>query len=75
MMLASAAPLARYRGPARAAFIDHGPGGTGAAAALVLRPGNAGSYPAADHIAAGLLALNQILTRLHEQVIIRTGSV
>src|SRR4051812_5431412 len=35
------------------AFIDHGPGGTGEAAALVLRPGNAGSNTAADHITAG----------------------
>lgn len=56
------------------AFIDHGPGGTGKAAALLLRPGNAGSNTAADHIAAGRLALNQIPTRLHKQVIIRTDS-
>ncbi|WP_141582353.1 IS1380 family transposase [Actinomadura sp. WMMA1423] len=56
------------------AFIDHGPGGTGEAAALVLRPGNAGSNTAADHITAGRLALNQIPTRLHKQVIIRTDS-
>jgi hypothetical protein len=56
------------------AFIDHGPGGTGEAAALVLRPGNAGSNTAADHITAGRLALNQIPPRLHKQVIIRTDS-
>jgi hypothetical protein len=56
------------------AFIDHGPGGTGEAAALVLRPGNAGSNTAADHITAGRLALNQIPTRLHKQVLIRTDS-
>ncbi|TDC56008.1 IS1380 family transposase [Actinomadura sp. KC345] len=56
------------------AFIDHGPGGTGEAAALVLRPGNAGSNTAADHIAAGRLALNQIPSRLHKQVLIRTDS-
>ncbi|MEU9016984.1 IS1380 family transposase [Actinomadura sp. NPDC048394] len=56
------------------AFIDHGPGGTGEAAALVLRPGNAGSNTAADHITAGRLALNQIPSRLHKQVIIRTDS-
>ncbi|MEU8310728.1 transposase [Actinomadura sp. NPDC048955] len=56
------------------AFIDHGPGGTGEAAALVLRPGNAGPNTAADHITAGRLALNQIPTRLHKQVIIRTDS-
>lgn len=56
------------------AFIDHGPGGTGEAAALVLRPGNAGSNTAADHITAGRLALNQVPSRLHKQVIIRTDS-
>ncbi|TDC74135.1 IS1380 family transposase [Actinomadura sp. 7K507] len=56
------------------AFIDHGPGGTGEAAALVLRAGNAGSNTAADHITAGRLALNQIPPRLHKQVIIRTDS-
>ncbi|TDC64956.1 IS1380 family transposase [Actinomadura sp. GC306] len=56
------------------AFIDHGAGGTGEAAALVLRPGNAGSNTAADHITAGRLALNQIPTRLHKQVIIRTDA-
>lgn len=56
------------------AFIDHGPGGTGEAAALVLRPGNAGSNTAADHITAGRLALNQIPFRPHKQVIIRTDS-
>ncbi|MFD0535217.1 IS1380 family transposase [Actinomadura luteofluorescens] len=56
------------------AFIDHGAGGTGEAAALVLRPGNAGSNTAADHITAGRLALNQVPTRLRKQVIIRTDS-
>jgi len=33
------------------AFLDHGPDGTGEALALRLRPGNAGSNTAADHIA------------------------
>lgn len=56
------------------AFIDHGSGGTGEAAALVLRPGNAGSNTAADHITAGRLALNQVPSRLHKQVLIRTDS-
>jgi hypothetical protein len=56
------------------AFIDHGPGGTGEAAALLLRPGNAGSNTAADHITAGRLALNQIPTRLHKQLIVRTDA-
>lgn len=48
------------------AFVDHGPDGTGEAAALVLRRGNAGSNTAEDHIAAGRLALAQIPTHLHK---------
>ncbi|WP_329430908.1 IS1380 family transposase [Streptosporangium sp. NBC_01495] len=56
------------------AFIDHGEGGTGEAAALLLRRGNAGSNTAADHITAGRLALNQIPAHLHKQVMIRTDS-
>jgi Transposase DDE domain group 1 len=38
------------------AFIDHGTLGTGEAAAIVLRRGNAGSNTAQDHIQAGRLA-------------------
>ena len=34
------------------AFIDHGPAGTGEPLHLMLRPGNAGSNTAADHIIA-----------------------
>ncbi|MEV7967380.1 IS1380 family transposase [Sphaerisporangium sp. NPDC088356] len=56
------------------AFIDHGQGGTGEAAALLLRRGNAGSNTADDHITARRLALNQIPARLHTQVLIRTDS-
>jgi DDE family transposase len=56
------------------AFIDHGPSGTGEAAVLVLRPGNAGSNTAEDHITAGRAALAQIPARLHNQVLIRTDS-
>uniref|UniRef100_UPI002023A130 transposase n=1 Tax=Acrocarpospora catenulata TaxID=2836182 RepID=UPI002023A130 len=56
------------------AFIDHGPGGTGEAAALLLRKGNAGANTAADHITAGRLALNQIPARLHKHVLIRTDA-
>ncbi|SFQ47859.1 Transposase DDE domain-containing protein [Actinomadura madurae] len=56
------------------AFIDHGEGGTGEAAALVLRAGNAGSNTAADHITAGRAALQQIPAHLHKQVLIRTDS-
>ena len=33
-------------------FADHGPGGSGEPLAIVLRPGNAGSNTAADHIEA-----------------------
>ncbi|RCG16201.1 IS1380 family transposase [Sphaerisporangium album] len=56
------------------AFIDHGQDGTGEAAALLLRAGNAGSNTADDHITAGRLALNQIPAHLHKQVLIRTDS-
>jgi hypothetical protein len=41
-------------------FVDHGPGGTGEAVAAMLRPGNAGSNTAADHISAARLALAQL---------------
>ncbi len=40
----------------------------------MLRPGNAGSNTATDHITAGRLALTQIPSRLHKQVLIRTDS-
>ena len=56
------------------AFIDHGAGGTGEAAAIVLRRGNAGSNTAEDHITAGRLALAQIPSHLHKQVLIRTDA-
>jgi hypothetical protein len=56
------------------AFIDHGPGGTGEAAALDLRPGNAGSNTAADHITTARAALQQIPSHLHKLVLIRTDS-
>lgn len=42
------------------AHIDHGPGGTGEVAALILRAGNAGANTAADHITALTHALAQI---------------
>jgi DDE family transposase len=56
------------------AFIDHGQDGTGEAAALLLRRGNAGSNTADDHITTGRAALNQIPAHLHKQVLIRTDS-
>jgi hypothetical protein len=42
------------------AFVDHGPDGTGEPLALLLRPGNAGSNTAADHIAVVKAALAQL---------------
>jgi hypothetical protein len=42
------------------AFVDHGPGGTGEPVAALLRPGNADSNTAADHIATARLALAQL---------------
>lgn len=41
-------------------FVDHGPGGTGEPVAALLRPGNAGSNTATDHITAVRLALAQL---------------
>lgn len=41
-------------------FVDHGPGGTGEPVAALLRPGNAGSNTATDHITAAQLALAQL---------------
>lgn len=55
-------------------FIDHGPGGTGEAAVLQLRAGNAGSNTAADHITTARAALTQIPDHLHKQVLVRTDS-
>jgi hypothetical protein len=57
-----------------AAFADHGAGAGGEALAIVLRPGNAGSNTAADHIEAARLALAQLPGRLRRQVLIRTDS-
>ena len=42
------------------AFADHGPGGTGEPLAVLLRPGNAGSNTAVDHIAVTRAALAQL---------------
>lgn len=44
-------------------FVDHGPGGTGEPVAALLRPGNAGSNTAVDHITVAQLALAHNLTR------------
>ena len=42
------------------AYVDHGAGGTGEPVATLLRPGNAGSNTAADHIAVLTQALAQL---------------
>ena len=49
-----------HRAPGRLSltvFADHGPDGSGEPLANMLRPGNAGSNTAADHVAAVRLAL------------------
>ncbi|MFS4098057.1 IS1380 family transposase, partial [Streptomyces sp. AF1A] len=58
------------------AFVDHGPGGTGEPVAALLRPGNAGSNTAADHITTARLALAQLPKRYRRgrQTLIRTDS-
>jgi hypothetical protein len=42
------------------AFLDHGPDGTGEPLAVLLRPGNAGSNTAADHVVVIREALRQL---------------
>ena len=56
------------------AFADHGPGGSGEPLAFLLRPGNAGSNTAADHIEATRLALAQLPRHLRRRVLIRADS-
>ncbi|GIH52330.1 Transposase DDE domain group 1 [Microbispora rosea] len=55
-------------------FADHGPAGGGEPLAIVLRPGNAGSNTAADHITATRLAAAQLPKQRRRQVLIRTDS-
>ncbi|MET7719182.1 IS1380 family transposase, partial [Streptomyces sp. NPDC005407] len=57
-------------------FVDHGRGGTGEPVAALLRPGNAGSNTAADHITATRLALAQLPKRHRRgrNTLIRTDS-
>src|SRR5208282_1497572 len=56
------------------AWADHGAAGNGEPLAIVLRPGNAGSNTAADHIEAARLALAQLPRRLRRKVLIRADS-
>jgi hypothetical protein len=55
-------------------FADHGSGGSGEPLAIMLRPGNAGSNTASDHIAATRLALAQLPKELRRQLLIRCDS-
>jgi DDE family transposase len=55
-------------------FADHGPEGSGEPLAIMLRPGNAGSNTAADHIEAVRLALAQLPKGLRRQALIRADS-
>ncbi|WP_327188526.1 IS1380 family transposase [Streptomyces xinghaiensis] len=58
------------------AFVDHGQGGTGEPVAGLLRPGNAGSNTASDHITAARLALVQLPKKYRRgrRTLIRTDS-
>nr|WP_202449681.1 IS1380 family transposase [Streptomyces sp. SID4917] len=58
------------------AFVDHGQAGSGEPVAALLRPGNAGSNTAADHIETAQLALAQLPKHLRRgrQTLIRTDS-
>jgi hypothetical protein len=59
------------------AFADHGPDGSGEMLAIQLRPGNAGSNTAADHIAVTKAALAQLpggKSRPGKSVLIRADS-
>ena len=58
------------------AFVDHGPAGSGEPVAALLRPGNAGSNTAADHVETAQPALAQLPRHLRRghQTLIRTDS-
>ncbi|WP_329611934.1 IS1380 family transposase [Streptomyces brevispora] len=58
------------------AFVDHGRAGSGEPVAALLRPGNAGSNTASDHIETARLALAQLPKHLRRgrKTLIRTDS-
>jgi hypothetical protein len=56
------------------AWADHGQDGNGESLAIVLRPGNAGSNTAADHVEAARLALAQLPRRLRGRALVRADS-
>jgi hypothetical protein len=55
-------------------FADHCSDGSGEPLAIMLRPGNAGSNTAADHITAAKLALAQMPKQVRRRVLIRADS-
>lgn len=56
------------------AFADHGGGGTGSPLAVLLRPGNAGSNTASDHISVLDAAVAQLDPQQRTQVLVRTDA-
>jgi hypothetical protein len=56
------------------AWADHGQAGNGEPLAIVLRPGNAGSNTAADHVEAARLSLAQLPRQLRGRVLVRADS-
>jgi hypothetical protein len=56
------------------AWADHGQDGNGEPLAIVLRPGNAGSNTAADHVEAARLALAQLPRQLRGRFLVRADS-
>src|SRR5580693_7800429 len=56
------------------AWADHGQAGNGEPLAIVLRPGNAGSNTAADHIETATLAIAQLPRHLRRKVLVRADS-
>jgi Transposase DDE domain group 1 len=57
-----------------AVFADHGAEGAGEPLAILLRPGNAGSNTAADHIEATRLALAQLPPDRRRKALVRADS-
>jgi hypothetical protein len=55
-------------------FADHGSDGNGEPLAIMLRPGNAGSNTAADHVTATRAALAQLPAAARRRVLIRADS-
>jgi len=56
------------------AWAGHGADGNGEPPAIMLRPGNAGSDTAADHIETARLAIAQLPRHLRRKVLVRAGS-